>query len=287
VRCTTWRASNDQRCGGADLEPPYITHSRLTQDFRALGVSAGDLVMLHASVKSVGWIVGGPDVVLQALLDVLTPAGTLMMYVGWNDGTQEMDSWPEERRRAYEEECPPFNPATSRAVIEWSVLTERLRTWPGARRSANPEASVAAVGAKAEWITANHPLQYGYGPGSPLERLVDAGGKVLLLGSPFSNVTLLHYAESVARIPGKRVTRYRVPVLEAGRRVWKHVEEFDTTDGIVEWKGEDYFGLITREFIEQGGSGVATGRVGNAEAYLLDAGRLHRFAVAWMEGHFV
>jgi len=268
-------------------ESAYVTHSRLVHDFRTLGVSSGQVVMLHASVKSVGWIVGGPDVILQALLEVLTPAGTLMMYVGWADGTQEMDSWPEERRRAYHEECPPFNPVTSRAVLEWSVLTEYLRTWPGARRSANPEAAVTAVGAKAEWITSDHPLQYGYGPGSPLAKLVEAGGKVLLLGSPFSNVTLLHYAESVARIPGKRVSRYSVPVLEAGKRVWKQVEEFDTTNGIVDWEGDDYFGLITRAFVEQGGAGAARHRVGNADAYLLDADLLHRFAVAWMERNLV
>ena len=243
--------------------------------------------MLHASVKAVGWIVGGPDVILQALLDVLSPSGTLMMYVGWPDGTQEMDCWPEDVRRLYLDECPAFDPATSRATIEWSILTEYLRTWPGARRSGNPEASVAAVGAQAEWITADHPLQYGYGTGSPLAKLVDTGGKVLLLGAPFNNVTLLHYAENVARVPGKRVIRYRVPLLEAGQRVWRDVEEFDTTNGIVDWEGEDYFGLITREFIQADGSEAASDWVGQAETHLFDAGRLHRFGVAWMERHLV
>jgi aminoglycoside 3-N-acetyltransferase len=243
--------------------------------------------MLHASVKAVGWIVGGPDVILQALLDALSPSGTLMMYVGWPDGTQEMESWPEDVRRLYLDECPPFDPATSRATVEWSILTEYLRTWPGARRSGNPEASVAAVGARAEWITADHPLQYGYGQGSPLAKLVDAGGKVLLLGAPFNSVTILHYAENVARVPGKRVTRYQVPLLEAGKRVWKDVEEFDTTNGIVDWEGEDYFGLITREFIQADGKDAASDWVGHAETHLLDARRLHRFGVAWMERNLV
>jgi aminoglycoside 3-N-acetyltransferase len=239
--------------------------------------------MLHASVKAVGWIVGGPDTILRALMDVLTPSGTLMMYVGWPDGTQEMECWPEDRRRAYLDECPPFDPATSRAVLEWSILTEYLRTWPGAYRSGHPEASVAAIGAKAKWITADHPLQYGYGEGSPLAKLVDAGGKVLLVGSPFDSVTLLHYAENVARVPAKRVVRYRAPMLEGGRRVWKAIEEFDTSNGIVDWQGEDYFALITRGFIGEGGARVNSGRVGGAETHLLDAGSLHQFGVAWME----
>jgi aminoglycoside 3-N-acetyltransferase len=39
--------------------------------------------MLHASVKAIGWVVGGPDIILEALLDLLTPAGTLMMLVSY------------------------------------------------------------------------------------------------------------------------------------------------------------------------------------------------------------
>lgn len=151
--------------------PPVITRSRLVKDFTDLGVRPGGVVMLHASVKAVGWVVGGPDVILHALREVLGPEGTLMMYVGWEDGTYEMDSWCEAKRRAYLEECPPFDPATSRAVMGWSILTEYLRTTPGACRSANPEASMAAIGAKADWLTADHPLNDGFGPGSPLEKL--------------------------------------------------------------------------------------------------------------------
>jgi len=66
-------------------ELPIVTRSRIADDLRNLGVLPGQVVMLHASVKAIGWVVGGPDMVLQALFDVLTPAGTLMMYVGWED----------------------------------------------------------------------------------------------------------------------------------------------------------------------------------------------------------
>ena len=67
------------------IKLPPITRSRLVEDLKKLGVSSGDVVMLHVSVKSVGWIVGGPDMIIQALLDVLGTQGTLMMYVGWED----------------------------------------------------------------------------------------------------------------------------------------------------------------------------------------------------------
>jgi aminoglycoside 3-N-acetyltransferase len=255
----------------------------MTRDFAALGVAAGQTVMLHASVKAVGWIVGGPDVILHALRKVLTPAGTLMMYVGWADGTQDMEEWPEEKRLAYEVECPAFDPVTSRTVREWSVLTEYLRTTPGALRSNHPEASVAAIGAQAQWLTENHPLQYGYGVGSPLEKLIQAGGKVLLLGSPFDSVTLLHYSECVARVANKRVVRYREPMLVNGQRTWVDIEEYDTSKGIVDWPGGDYFDAIVREYIESGEA--QTGQVGAAQTYLLDARSLHEFAVRWMESN--
>jgi aminoglycoside 3-N-acetyltransferase len=260
-----------------------VTRSRLMHDLAALGVAAGQVVMLHASVKAVGWIVGGPDVILQALREVLAPGGTLMMYVGWADGTQEMTQWPQAKRQAYEAECPAFDPQTSRAVKEWSVLTEYLRTTPGALRSAHPEASVAALGDQAEWLVKDHPLQYGYGAGSPFEKLVQAAGKVLLMGSPLDSITLLHYSENIARVADKRIVRYRAPLLVDGQRTWIDIEEYDTSHGIVDWP-EDYFIAIARDYL-QSGQGKA-GRVGNAQSYLLDARSLHDFAVSWMENHF-
>jgi len=262
------------------FELPTVTKSQLARDLRKLGLSAGQTVMLHASVKAVGWIVGGPDIVIQSMLDVLGAKGTLMMYVGWEDSPYPLEQWPKEVQRAYLEECPPFDPAKSRAYRKWSILTEYLRTWSGAFRSNHPDASFAAVGAKARWITENHPLQYGYGLGSPLAKLCEAKGKVLLLGAPLDSITLLHYAEHVCRVPNKRVVHYRMPVLHDGRKVWVEVEEFDTCGGILPG-AEEYFQTIPNEYISSG-KGVSD-KVGNAESYLFDADDLVNFAVQWLE----
>ncbi|MCX6377477.1 MAG: aminoglycoside 3-N-acetyltransferase [Armatimonadetes bacterium] len=264
-------------------DKPVITKSQLVNDLRALGLAAGRTVMLHASVKNIGWIVGGPDVVIEAILDVLTPEGTLMMYAGSEDGTYEMSEWPEEKQRAYLEECPAFDPTRTRAYRKWSILTEYLRTWPGAFRSNHPDGSFAAVGKLAQFITADHPLQYGYGPGSPLAKLCEAGGQVLLLGSALNCVTLLHHSEHMARVPSKRIARYRSPMLVGGHKEWVDIEEFDTSNGIVDWP-EDYFLTIMGEYIAAGNG--RKGQVGAAEAYLFDAVPLNTFGVAWMERHF-
>jgi aminoglycoside 3-N-acetyltransferase len=261
-----------------------VTKSRLISDLKKLGVSEGSTVMLHASVKAIGWIVGGPDVVIQALLEVLGREGTLMMYVGWEDSPWEAPytfaEWPEEWQKAYLKEFPPFNPATSRANRKWSILTEYLRTWPGSHRSSNPEASCVAVGAKAKWLTENHSLQYGYGPGSPFAKLCEDKGKVLLVGAPFGSITLLHYAEHLARVPNKLVVRYKVPILKEGKKVWVNIEEFDTCGNVLP-NATKYFETITKEYLAFGKG--RCGKVGEAQSYLFEAADFVNFAVQWLE----
>jgi len=262
---------------------PAITKSRLVEDLRKLGVTSAQSVMLHASVREMGWIVGGPDVVIQALLDVLGNSGTLMMYVGWEDAPYDLAEWPEDRRRAYLEECPAFDPATSRAYRKWGILTEYLRTWPGAARSDHPDGSFAAVGALARWITDDHPLQYGYGPGSPLAKLCEVKGKVLLLGAPLNTITLLHYAEHIANVPNKRIVRYKMPILRGGMRVWVEIEEYDTCRGIV-GDADEYFEIIARDYLASGKG--RSGKVGAAQSYLFDSDDLARYAAQWIENSF-
>ncbi|MBN9392787.1 MAG: aminoglycoside 3-N-acetyltransferase [Chloroflexi bacterium] len=265
--------------------PTILTRSRIIADLTRLGVAPGQTVMLHASVKAVGWIVGGPEMLLKSLLDVLTPEGTLMMVVSWEGDPYHIEEVPGAAMEDYLDEFPAFDPATSRADHrELSILSEYLRTWPGAFRSDNPLESFVAVGAKAAWLTENHPLNYGYGEGSPLAKLVAARGKVLSLGAPLETTTLIHYAECLAFVPNKRVVHYKMPVLREGKRVWIEQEEFDTSNGIVPWDGEDYFALIVKDFLKTGKA--RTGQVGDAPSRLYDAVELTEFAKNWMETTF-
>lgn len=264
---------------------PLVTRDRLLSDLRALGIGPGDTLMLHASVRALGWIVGGPRVVLDALLDLLTPRGTLLMLASWEGNPYGLADWPEEVRATWLAACPPFDPATSPADHrELSILAEYLRTWPGARRSDHPLASFVAVGARAEWLTAHHPWHYGHGPDGPLARLCAADGAVLLLGAALSNVTLLHHAEHLAAIPAKRIDRYTMPVLRGGERIWVPIEEYDTTNGIADFGEADPFAAIGRDFLMTGQG--RRGMVGAAEAILLPAAALVRFGVRWLEAHY-
>jgi len=125
------------------------------------------------------------------------------------------------------------------------------------------------------------PWDYAYGPGSPLARVADLGGRILLLGSDHDQVTFLHHAEHLVDVPDKRVVRFQVPVLDQGQRVWRWMEEFDTAEPCHPSWPPDVFARITDGFLVQ--TGTASGRIGDAESYVLDARPLLAFAVGVLE----
>jgi aminoglycoside 3-N-acetyltransferase len=269
-------------------QPPAVTRSTLVADLRRLGLREGGVVMVHARMSAIGWVVGGAETVVRALLDAVGPAGTLMAYASWEDHRYRIDEWPPAHRAAYAAEPPIFDPATSEAVREHGRVPERLRTWPGASRSAHPEASVVAVGPLATWLTAEHPADDGYGAGSPFARLVEADGRVLMLGAPLDTVTLLHHAEAMARVPDKRMITYRVPVAADGHVTERRYRDIETADGALPYArlglDDDPFAVIAGAALA---AGIGTrGRVGDARCHLFPARRMTAFAVAWMEERF-
>jgi aminoglycoside 3-N-acetyltransferase len=186
--------------------------------------------MLHASVRAVGPIAGGPDQIHLALKDALTPDGTLMMYASCPQYVDEVgrgNLTPEEEAEVLAK-LPPFDPLTARAQRDNGTLVEFFRTWPDSRVNAHP-ARFVAWGKHAVHLTADGPWDYAFGAGSALDRFVKLDGKILLLGCDHDTVTFLHYAEHIVDIPDKRVARFKVPVLAGGRRVWRDMAEFDTS----------------------------------------------------------
>jgi aminoglycoside 3-N-acetyltransferase len=263
-----------------DSNDRLVTQNQLVSDLKALGVAAGQIVMVHASVRAIGKVVGGPNVIVAALLETLTPAGTLMMYVGWEDLPDFVAALPHAVQQTYYAEHPPFDPRIARAVRDHGILAEIVRGWPGAQRSQNPEASMAAIGARAEEITRDHPLDYGYGAGSPLAKLVEARGQILLLGAPLDTITLLHYAENRARMREKRVIHYSCPIRREGERVWVEIEDYNTGEPHADYTFEQ----IARAYLAQGKG--RQGTVGNAQSALFDAADLSAFAISRLEERF-
>jgi aminoglycoside 3-N-acetyltransferase len=263
-----------------------VNREQLAADLRALGVRPGAIVMVHTRMSALGWVVGGTEAVVRALLDVLGPEGTLAAYASWQEHVYNAADWPAEHRDAYLAAPPVFDPATGEAARDHGRIPERIRTWPGAERSVHPEASVVAIGAGARRLTAGHPHDDAYGHGTPFARIVEADGQVLMLGAPLETITLLHHAEAIADVAEKRRVTYTIPVLEPdGTVVHRTYDDIETSEGAFPYDTDlDPFEVIAADAL-QAGIGIK-GRVGEAGCHLFPAPELTAFAKAWMEKRF-
>ncbi len=160
---------------------PPVTRADIAAGLRRLGLASGDHLIVHSSLSSFGSVEGGPHAVIDALLDVVGPSGTVMMPT-------------------FESSDPVFDPATSETSL--GAVPAALWKRPGAHRSPHPLASVAAIGGKAAWLIEGHvDAVTAHGEGTPYHRLAQIDGKVLLLGVDQDRNTFLHTAEEVARLP--------------------------------------------------------------------------------------
>jgi aminoglycoside 3-N-acetyltransferase len=254
----------------------------LANDFRRMGIRAGDTVMLHASVRAVGEVAGGPDSIHLALKSALTAEGTLMMYAGCPRYYDEVGRGKLTAAQELEicDKLPPFDPLTARSDRDNGALVELLRTYPGSR--VNPHvARFAFWGKQTEHLISGQPWDYAFGADSPLERFLRLDGKIVLLGSDHDAVTFLHYVEHVGDFPGKRIARYQVPVLENGRRRWRAMEEFDSSEGAhANWPDRFFAKIVDSLLSQTRNHGV---RVGDAMTYMLSARELFDFAMPFMK----
>jgi len=183
-----------------------LTQSDLVRSFRALGLTAGMGLQVHSSLHSFGYVEGGPATVVHALMEALTPTGTLMMP-SFNHGAPFESSGP-----GYFH--PGETPTTNGAIPDafWRM--------PGVARSLNPTHAFAAWGRHAERYTATHHRTLTMGHDSPLGLLLADDGYCLLLGVGYTANTFHHVVEMTTGAPclGLRTEAYPV-VLPGGRRV--------------------------------------------------------------------
>ena len=239
--------------------------------------------MVHASLRKIGLasMRGGADRLLDALERAVGPQGTLLMVLG----TQYEQDWanrePEADRAGLLAGTEAFDPATAPANAEFGFLAEAFRRRSGTLVNDNPSGRFGARGPLAVEMLADAPWNDYYGPGSPLARLCEKGGRILRLGADPNSVTALHYAEYLARLPDKRRVRWYFQVRggEGARLV--HTDCLDDSQGIAPWSGDDYFAEILADYLAAGRG--RRGRIGYAPSELLEADEIVRFGAAWME----
>ena len=256
-----------------------VTVATMVDDLRSLGVEAGDTVLVHSSLSALGWVCGDAQAVVDALIQAITDAGTLVMPT---HTTQYSDPsvWsnppvPDDWVETIMTERPPFHPDRT-PTRSMGAIAECFRAYPDTVRSRHPLYSFAAWGSDADSIVRDHQYDYSLGENSPLASVYDRDGTILMLGTGYETNTSLHLAEYRAQNP-KETVRTEVPVLQDGDRFDVEFDDIvtDTSD----------FEAIGSDFEDEHPTSVERGTIGAAESALVDQPPLVDFAVEWFEAN--
>jgi aminoglycoside 3-N-acetyltransferase len=249
---------------------------RLAAELRALGVSPGQDLLVHCSMRSLGHVQNGPATLVQALEIAAGPEATLVVPAQTSGNSLSSRTFQAATagldaaaRAAYVAEMPGFDPENTPSA-GMGALAEYLRTRQEAARSAHPQSSFAALGPRALECTAGHRLNCHLGENSPLGWLYRAGAAVLLLGVGYAVCTAFHLAEY--RLPEPPPLQlYQCFTLDGGVR-----REQEFTD----------IALSDEDFADVGAqldsaAFVMHGRVGNGDCRLFPLREAVDFALAW------
>ena len=258
------------------MERKIVLKQDILAALKKIGISEGQTIMVHTSLSSMGFVCGGAQIVIEALLESVGTDGTIMMPtqswknldptagVHWEEPEEWWqsirDNWP-----AYHKDITPTN--------TMGAVAEMFRKWPGTLRSDHPARSAAANGKYAAYLTQGHDLSNIFGEGSPIGKIYELDGYVLLIGVGYDKNTSLHLADVRADYPGKHDSTEYSAITENGQRVWKEYRTLYVD-------GED-FEEIGEAF--ENSHSVQKVTLGNATLTLMKQRELVDFAVKWIE----
>ena len=156
---------------------------QVVECLQTLGIAQGDGLLVHSAVQFLGRPVGGLQMYLQALQEVIGPVGTIAVPA-FNFGFARGDR---------------YDPATTPSM-GMGAFSEFLRQVPGTCRTPHPMQSLAVLGRYAEDLASRDTLS-AFDPGSSFERMLELGFKLLLLGADGRAVSMFHYCEQRAQVP--------------------------------------------------------------------------------------
>lgn len=167
---------------------PEISRERIVSDLKNLGLQAGDTVLVHSSLKQIGYVENGAKTVIEALIEAISPDGTLVIP------TYHIN--PNGMYATCRQENYIFDVRTSRTFLGF-IPSEFLK-YPGIERSIHPTHSVSAIGKHAKYITeSHHTASSTFGADSPWDRIVKLNGKGLGIGVSLAPIPLYHMLEDM------------------------------------------------------------------------------------------
>ncbi len=252
------------------------TITSLKSEFEALGVKPGATMIMHSSLSKIGWTVGGPVSVIRALMQTLTPEGTLVMPT-FSSGNSEPSTWenppvPKSWWDTIRKEMPAFEPDIT-PTRGMGTIVDTFRSWPDVLRSNHPMSSFAAWGKHAKFITENHELIGDLGEETPISRLYELDGQILLVGVSHENNSSIHLAEYRSDFLGKKYNKTGCAMLVNNQRKWVEWEELDLNPDDFEQLGADFESTIDYK----------PGKVGEAKTCLISLRAIVDFGVEWLK----
>jgi len=254
--------------------PEFQSKDSLKLQLGQLGIKAGDSLIVHSSLKAMGWIAGGPQAVVEALMETVTPEGTIVMPSQSADNSDPR-YWmeppiPENWHQPLRDTLPAYDPHLT-GLRGMGKIAECFHRHPSTVRSPHPSHSFMAWGKMAQEWMSEHPLEDSFGKNSPLGKMISADVRIMLIGVGFDSCTALHFAEFMQE--NQRTFPQGAAVLVDGKRVWQTFDCVDTDSDRFPELAKDYNGPI------------ATGKLGQAEVKITAMKPLVEFGTEWLKEH--
>ena len=248
-----------------------ITQKEILEELKELGVGAGMILEVHASLSAFGYVFGGAQTVVNALIEAVGYSGTLLMAMQCSDNT-EPSAWenpPIERHliKAVREQMPAFNKKES-DTRGMGAIVENLRRREGIVISHHPNCAYVAWGKYAKLLCNHQSLHFPLSEESPAARLYELKGSVLLMGVDYTRCTALHLAEYRSEI--RPVILRGAAVELEGKRMWKKYLDLDIDSEIFNKAGKR---LEEKGFVKKGKAGMADLKLFKADAAIDEAVR--------------